>query len=312
MVSINAYAVPSAKVTYRVITEDGSPIEGVKVRAGFRGYSTNPAVDEGLTDEEGLFTASGDTQYEVTASIRKKGYYHSGYTYGGGDFTGISGIKGFRRWEPWNPTITVMLKKIKNPVALYMRNLGQRSRLGDIENTMPELEVGYDLIASDWVVPHGSGTHSDFIFKLEKNHITNTNFRDVLTIMFSNPGDGIQPYYVEKDNSSTFKVPYHAPNSGYDNELIQVYEHRPNKIFVSNFRKDQNYFFRIRSELDKEGNVISALYGKVEGNIMFAASNKIKAAWLKFKYFVNPEPNDTNLEFDETKNLFGNKFKRKN
>ena len=309
-----AHAVPTAKITYKVVSSEGEPISGVKVRVGFRSYiggSKNPTVEEGLTDEDGMFTASGSTQYEVTASINKEGYYSSGNTYGGKDFTDISGFMGFRRWEPWNPTVTIVLKKIKNPIALYMRDIKQLNQVYKVALEMPEFKAGYDLVESDWVTPHGNGTHADFIFSLNKNHIKNSGFHHELTITFTNPDDGIQSYYTAKDNASTFKTPYHAPLNNYQTKLVQIYENDPNKIFVNNFREDQNYFFRVRTEVDDKGNVISALYGKIEGNIKFGAPEKIKTAWLKFKYFLNPTPNDTNLEFDETKNLFGDKFSKK-
>lgn len=304
-----SYALPTAKVTIKVIDENNMPIEDVHVEVYFKLEGNRSNTDYGVTDDQGLFEASGSTlQYVGGCNIEKDGYYPGGCNYSERNLTSISGIMGFRRWQPWNPTITVVLKKIKEPVALYMRNLGQWARLGDKENTMPDFEVGYDLVESDWVMPHGRGTHSDFIFKIDKSHVTDFNYRDKLTVTFSNPGDGIQPYYTAKDNASTFKMPYHAPLEGYDNQLVQIDENDPKKIFRNIFREDQNYFFRVRTELDEKGNVVSALYGKIEGNIMFAAPNEIKAAWLEFKYFLNPTPNDTNLEFDRTKNLFGDKF----
>lgn len=311
-----AHAVPTAKITYKIVSLEGEPISGVKVRVGFRSYiggSKNPTVEEGLTDEDGMFTASGSTQYEVTASIKKEGYYISGNTFGGNDFTDISGIMGFRRWEPWNPTITVVLKKIKEPVALYMRNVGSKTIYKDIDEdpssylTVIGQYIGYDLVASDWVVPHGSGLHRDFLFKLDKEYRSPSNFKHILTLKFDRQGDGIQPYYTAKDNASIFKVPYHAPLNGYKDSLVQVHESDSNKIYQDDFGTNQNYFFRIRTELDDKGNVISALYGKIEGNIRFPSGTERPLARLKFKYFLNPTPNDTNLEFDETKNLFGDK-----
>lgn len=312
VISPLAHALPTAKVTIKVIDDIGAPVEDAEVKVYFKleGYRSN--TDAGLTNGEGLYVASGSTQqYVGGCKITKEGYYSSICNYSEKNFISISGIMGFRRWEPWNPTITVVLKKIKDPVALYMRDIKQLVQIGEFTLVLPGFEAGFDLLTSDWVEPFGQGIHADIIFKLNKDHAANNNFRDKLTITFPNSGDGIQSLYTEKDNASVFKMPYHAPINRYSRELIQVYENRPDKIFKSSFRNNQNYFFRIRTELDEKGNVTSALYGKIEGNIKYGAPTRIKTAWLEFKYFLNPTPNDTNLEFDETKNLFGDKFVNK-
>ena len=54
-----------------------------------------------------------------------------------------------------------------------------------------------------------------------------------------------------------------------------------------------NYFFRVRTVLDEHGNVKSALYGKIYGDFM------------QFTYYLNPTPNDHNIEFDPPRNLLG-------
>lgn len=318
MMSISVYAAPSAKITYKVVSVSGESIEGVKIRVGFRPYSggdPTPTVEEGLTDEDGLFSASGSTQFEVTASISKEGYYNSGNTFGGNKFTGISGIMGFRRWEPWNPTITVVLKKIKNPIALYMRDLGSVNAYSGVKDdpssfiTEVDRFIGFDLKESDWVIPNGSGTTTDVEFKLEKDIRSIVDFDYKLTMRFPNVGDGIQSYLVPKDNASTFKMPYHAPLENYHNELIRNISSRY-KI-TDKDRPDQNYFFRVRTEKDEEGNIVSALYGKIEGNIVIQAASKDNLGRIKFKYYLNPTPNDTNLEYDSEKNLFGERFSKK-
>jgi hypothetical protein len=59
------------------------------------------------------------------------------------------------------------------------------------------------------------------------------------------------------------------------------------------YDRDQkrNYFFRIRTVLDEEGNVKSACYGKIYGDFM------------DFRYYLNPTPNSRNVEFDPKRNL---------
>lgn len=67
---------------------------------------------------------------------------------------------------------------------------------------------------------------------------------------------------------------------------------------------ETNYFLRIRTRLDKDGNVINGLYGKIHGEISLG-----NYAWLHmgvFDYYLNPNEGDTNIEFDTKNNLFKN------
>ena len=51
----------------------------------------------------------------------------------------------------------------------------------------------------------------------------------------------------------------------------------------------------MRTVLDENGNVKSALYGKIYGDPM----------QMNFRYYLNPTPNDRNIEFDPKQNLLG-------
>ena len=60
-----------------------------------------------------------------------------------------------------------------------------------------------------------------------------------------------------------------------------------------------NYFFRVRTVLNKAGEVESALYGKIHGDFSLDHNGV-----FGFSYYLNPTPNDRNLEFDTRQNLF--------
>ena len=62
----------------------------------------------------------------------------------------------------------------------------------------------------------------------------------------------------------------------------------------SNWDEYRNYYFRVRTKLDENGNVVSARYGKIYGDFM------------QFSYYFNPTPNDRNVEFDPKQNLMTN------
>jgi hypothetical protein len=55
--------------------------------------------------------------------------------------------------------------------------------------------------------------------------------------------------------------------------------------------------------LDDSGNVKSALYGKIPGNFRFYAGTKAPTSGMGFDYYLNPTPNDRNVEFDPKRNL---------
>lgn len=311
-------ALPTAKITIKVIDVQGNPVENVKAGAGFsapkgggEGWGSNYRGVTGLTDSDGLFEAEGETEPYVGLSAIKDGYYRTGGKYS--NFTDTSGILGFRKYEPWNPTAILELKKIINPIPMYaVRMRGMR------DGEYPELPVtgrfiGYDLTANDWVVPHGLGTHRDFLFKVDISRAkTYLDYDVTMTLKFSNDGDGLLKYTPDTSKGkSGLRMPHHAPTSGYEHELVKHYESSPDVMQNSkagNPDYDVNYFFRVRTELDKDGNVIGGLYGKIYGELRLTkfvgTADKEAKPNISFNYYLNPNNNDTNIEFDPEKNLF--------
>lgn len=62
--------------------------------------------------------------------------------------------------------------------------------------------------------------------------------------------------------------------------------------------------FRVRTVLDDEGNIVSARYGKIYGPIEYGESDSGSGGKIRFTYYLNPTPNDRNVEFDPEQNLF--------
>jgi hypothetical protein len=58
--------------------------------------------------------------------------------------------------------------------------------------------------------------------------------------------------------------------------------------------------------LDENGNVKSALFGKISGNFKLYAGTIKPHSGMGFDYYLNPTPNDHNLEFDPKHNLSTN------
>lgn len=313
LVSQTVTAVPTAKITIKVIDEQVNPVEGARVGIGFRvpnGHDGKTRVT-GLTDSAGLFTGEGETISSFTFSAKKEGYYATGHEFY--DFTGVTGFYGFRKYEPWSPTLTLVLKKVINPIAMYaVKTYGGRE--GEYPE-IPEIDrfVGYDLEVNDWVVPHGLGTHKDFRFKVDIERGVSYRDHDVtLTLKFSNSGDGLVKYTPETSKGkSALRLPHHAPVSGYEAEYVKHYESKPGEIEIGrsgNPDFDTNYYFRVRTELDDDGNVVGGLYGKIHGQIklskFIAETGGTPKPNISFNYYLNPNNNDTNIEYDPEKNLF--------
>jgi hypothetical protein len=286
-------ALPTAKFTLLVVDENNIPIEGADARISFMkaasgGKGSKTYFVSGKTDKNGLFTGEGATEYYATYSANSDGYYGTGIKYNG--FTDFSGIMGFRKWQPWNPILKVVLKKIKNPIPMYAYNVNR------VDIPQKDRIIGYDLKKHDWISPYGKGIVSDLLFKLEDVFVNNNNYKTTLTISFPNSDDGLQKF-MTKSEGSDFLSNHHAPLVNYQSTLVQVKSKSGSNRRVTTYQvgDDTNYYFRVRCN---EDDLESCFYGKIYGNIEFSATT------IRFKYFLNPSLGDTNIEFAPKRNLF--------
>jgi len=288
-----------AKVTYHLVNDNGVLLKGFYYRmtgfyVKFPGAPLTPTNSEGFTDDSGNVTLSLKSALTSIGSGIKwgtPGYYYSGYSV---QLTNSANGK----WQPWNPTVDVVVKPILNPIAMYARD-------NNMDIPAKNTPVGFDLIAADWVVPYGKGTISDFIFTMtEKIPFTKYNqpYDLTWTLSFPNKGDGIQSVIGPPLNQgSALRLPRYAPEAGYESPLVQQLSLNGNKRLNGADGEDQNYFFRVRTVLDESGKVKSALYGKIAGPIQYWGNKDVHMI-----YYLNPTPNDRNMEFDPKKNLFKN------
>ena len=133
---------------------------------------------------------------------------------------------------------------------------------------------------------------------MDEGKIRHGNWTHTLTYRFPNKGDGIvlSPQFWPY---CKLTVPHKAPEEGYSTELTLKEEVRQvyNRSNLYNYRdKMQNngMFLRVRTQLDKDGNVVSANYAKIVSP---------RGAGNGFTIFYNPTPNDRNLEYDLKTNL---------
>jgi hypothetical protein len=288
-----ALAYPTAKITAKVVGEKENVIQDADVHISFEiakkgGWGTDNFGKEGLSDSEGLFTAKANASSRIGITVRKEGYYFSRQIY---EFTSRSFLN---RWEPWNPTIEVVLKKKSNPVPMYQKYLEWVP--------VPKLDepIGYDLERGDWVSPYGKGLVNDFVVTVKSDQRAWADYNSSYTLTFSNKKDGIQEYQFDKDDQSYYKWPFEAPEDGYISSLEKFRNDSPQTGLQSNEKKGINYIFRVRTETDKDGKIIAAKYGKIEGEI------RIVPGKVQFLYYFNPD-GTRNLEDDPDKNLFRKK-----
>ncbi len=279
---------PEAKVIVTVLDDDGKPVSDADVTIGFQPYGGYSKWQvKGKSNKKGIFTGENKTGSGVWFSAEKNGYYE-----------GSAGIrfkkqnKLLNRWEPYPSKITIKLRKKKNPVPMYVESTGV------IPLPFLGKPVGFDLEKGDWIKPHGKGEIADFVFikKLEK-----IGDKEKLSYLltFSHPLDGIQEYVTKKIfSNSQFKWPYDALLEGYQ-KTISEYKIYKIRVIERKDRPDANYIFRIRTKTDKDGNIISANYGKIVGGFHFSSDDGIK-----FTYYFNPDSKSKSLEFDPKKNLF--------
>ena len=158
----------------------------------------------------------------------------------------------------------------------------------------------------DWVAPSGRGEIADLHFTLSVTDLGQRKidrgpmFDAVFSVTFTNDGDGIQEFFSHPRTGSALRSPRFAPEIGYSNVLVKTaYEHEAESHYAK--REDENYFFRVRSKRDQHGVVTNALYGKILGFLSFDREKNVS-----FTYYLNPTPNDRNMEFDPNQNLFTN------
>jgi hypothetical protein len=241
-----------AKITVRVVDEAGKPVDRADVGIGFETTSQPKEVAvTGITDSEGHFSGSAKCNGYIGFKVVKSGYYKS---FGKYEFSYKN--KGVIRWEPWNPVVTIVLRKIENPVPMYARDTNK----SQIEIPVTDKAVGFDLIAYDWVKPYGKGSHSDFIFKLKKLFLAWNDQNSDLSITFPDKYDGIQLIHNDfKD--SILSLPKLAFDSGYTNKLnLYIKAGNSGNVvgYETNVKKLDNYMFRIRSE-EKNGKFLRGL-----------------------------------------------------
>lgn len=298
-----------AEFTIRVFDEFGEPVPGAYVRVQDT-YQRN--LHEAVTNSKGFCAVSMNVfqSHLIAFYAKKEGFYLML-----GAYRFIPPEPEDTILQPVNPTIDLVLKHVRNPRPLYAKKAYMRL---PAENE----SFGFDLLVGDWVAPYGEGKVKDFVVEAKSSFESFDRHSILSEITFPNPGDGLLYHAatVQATNAklyfdffSDLPLPHEAPEEGYMREgpwqFVRIHGKPPEEydpdVFDSQDPEKTNYFFRIRTEMDPEGNVVRALYGKIYGPIEFNfVTRKMEGVGIVFLYYLNPDWNDRNLEFDPEQNLF--------
>lgn len=282
----SAVPLPEAKLTIKVVDEDNQPLPEMPVHV----WLSESAIRDGQSDSNGVFVAEGTcTIKDIPISIVKQGYYDSRLTYSYPNYVSVK----YHKWQPWNPVVTAMVRRVVNPIPMYAKK---------VETIIPLLDqfIGYDLMSGDWIAPYGAGKVADLNFRIRKRVAAFLDFDGSLDLAVTNVVDGLQESSLSLFMPSGFRLLRQAPSEDYVVTKLQWFNSSTNFI---KYNADQSYYVRIRSETNESGQVISAMYGKIRSYIGFGVRGN-NTGTIQFTYYLNPTPNDRNLEFDPKRNLF--------
>lgn len=296
---------PQAKVTIKVVDEQHQPIKDAVAGATFWGRLPPNKIGteappmktiKGITDDQGIVSVTNETCGVIGVGAAKDGYYESGVRL---EFDAhkekrtAAGVL-----LPLEKNVELILKKKGKVVPMYMNSIGIR---------LPVLgkPVGYDLKEGDIVKPYGRGEISDFILQFDGEYVDRNNRTQKLALTFSNPNDGIQEVIYDRKGQSEYNFMREAPEQGYVHKFESTGKTVNGKRETSKREENMNYVFRVRTEVDKKGNIVKAWYGKIYGNIVYT-DKRPEVVYVDFEYYLNPD-GTRNLEEDKNQNLLQGK-----
>ena len=212
--------------------------------------------------------------------------------------------------------ITIYRRKNPKPMYAYTQGMG-------IKSPRFNGRFGFDLRCFDWLPPHGKGEVADFYYVRERpdetNMLVKAKWGKSSYFLFKNNEPGYPSLgatigriefdencgaYVDKQTGcESFPSAYHADPS---REYLQSFPIviRGNGGWTTWLEEsgvvnsDEYMVIRSRVKCDEHGNIVSANYSKLLGPVRFCHMAGIKES------VFNPRPNDTNLEFDPSRNLY--------
>jgi hypothetical protein len=283
-----------AELSLRVMDNAGGLISGAEVTAYYyeeRGVGQGWGIGKTLrirttSGEEGIARLNVPDSTD-SVSVSKVGFYSSSL-----DDLETATLLRAAIVDP-NHAETIVLRRVLNPVAMYVRHVGF--------TPIPGADSAFDLMVGDWVAPQGRGEEGDLTIRVDRVVRGLNDFNYKVVLVFS--GGALAMKRTDLDRRSAFKFPYHAPTGGYEESVI-----------LSGFMEgiegnrdingDQNagYIFSLaRREIGGGHRLMS---GKILGAIHYDPKDSVKESYgsISFRYYLNPL--GSGLEWDTKNNLF--------
>ena len=282
------------KVDYEVKDEDGMPVSNVVVET--RTQRDYLVISWTQTIKQNSYISKTDKDGKASCRFR---CHH-------GDFDAIVSAPGYypeelRRlsfganydmkqdkviFPRLEKKVTIRIRKIHNPVDLKLTN----GHITDFKCPLTSGEYAFDLEIGDWVSPWGKGKGKDLVVCIEA--VTNDSIKFMRgKIIFPRGG----AYREKLIQSKYFQSVYNADTSmvyqtSFPFEFFYDTRHHKKSYCLMPLEKEDYWVFRVREVRDADGNLLSANYGKVYGQI------RIFDYFEFYKCYFNTTPNDTNLE----------------
>lgn len=282
---------PEMCISYRIIDDAGSPVSNASCRGWIREFGANGGGHSYSmkSDTNGLVTISGKCSVSFTAFFTKEGYYMSRLE-PCLDEDGLGSAIANGKWQPYGETRTVVLKRIQKPHEMLGPDCPPQRKIKAYDKWL-----GFDLEKGDFLPPMGNGRDADMLVRFNKHKGQMPyDWSIKMDVSFTNhPCAGA--YILKKDVWSDMKSVYCADtNALYLTDFSFQYarEKGSRRPRVEKLGDDEYLVFRTRTKVDKDGNLISARYGKLYGpwNFEDAGGSQIQ------KVFLNKADNDANLE----------------
>lgn len=283
---VNAHGASQARITFKLVDDEGKPVAGIPVVVDFfRTHETR-----GESDTNGILAVEGPADtWLVRYSAEKIGFYYSS-----GEYHFSESRE--NRWQPWDPVVTVTLRRVVKPVPMYAKR---------VSTNIPAIggQYGYDLLAGDWVIPHGVGTNTDICLYASREIRSANDYTIQLRISNTNEDWGI--CRVRGIPESQMKMPRQAPLDGYEKEWVKELGIRDGRYF--NIKSDPvlGLVCRVPKGNFADKDATNVCYAIIKGDVS-VSGYLAERIHVSFVYVLNPTPNDRNLEFDPKQNLFKN------
>ncbi len=210
-------------------------------------------------------------------TVYKKGYYDTSYELNNKKSTTDS------------VDLTLYLNPIQKPIPLLASVW-----LGDdveFDYAPHETTKRYDCLKADWLPPDGEGIKADMEFAVQRYRKDGKTFV-WFKIRFTNPNDGFEE--VTTPYAENMFIREAPPTKNLQNQLdfiIELHDWLPKDVPPL-----KNYAFRVRTQLTPSGDILSAYYGKLYQAFNFGYA--AECCTCGFEYYLNPTPNDRNLEYN--------------